>query len=171
MKTVMTASIALLALAAVACSGAVQPPPSLVGKAAPEIKAAYWLNSDALTLAGLKGKVVVVEFWATWCPPCRKSIPHLIELNAKYAGKGVVIIGLSDEPKTKVEPFAKEMKMTYAVGGGTTSLKDYGINAIPTAFIIDTEGKVAWQGHPMDPAFDKTLEAEAAKVKPAEPKK
>jgi thiol-disulfide isomerase/thioredoxin len=170
MKTVAIAAVLAVAMIAVACSAATQAP-SFVGKAAPEIKAAYWLNSDAVTLAGLKGKVVVVEFWATWCPPCRKSVPHMIELSEKYAGQGVAIIGLSDEPKTKVEPFAKELKMTYIVGGGSTTLKDYGVNAIPTAFVIDAEGKVAWQGHPMDPSFDKSLAAEVAKLKPAEPKK
>jgi thiol-disulfide isomerase/thioredoxin len=139
---------------------------SLVGKTPPEIKANYWLNGSEQTLAALKGKVVVVEFWATWCPPCRKSIPHLIDLNKKYAEKGVVFIGLTDEAKETVEPFVKQMKMDYLVGGASPSGNLYGVAAIPTTFVIDTTGKVAWQGHPMDAGFDKAIEAEAAKLAP-----
>lgn len=138
----------------------------LVGKAAPEIDAKYWINSEPLTLKGLQGKVVVVEFWATWCPPCRKSIPHLIELNKKFAGKGVVVVSLTNETKEKVEPFVKEMKMDYAVGGGSQTAGAYGVKGIPTAFVVDAAGVVAWAGHPMDPEFEKAIEAQAAKVAP-----
>jgi len=114
----------------------------LVGKAAPEITATYWLNSPALTLQGLRSKIVVVEFWATWCGPCRRSIPHLIELYKKYNPQGVAFIGLTDEPREKVEPFVKELEMIYPVGGGSPSLDAYGVTGIPTAFIVDTAGKV-----------------------------
>jgi len=141
--------------------------PSLVGKAAPEINAKYWMNAPALTLKALQGKIVVVEFWATWCPPCRKSIPHLIELQKKYAEKGIVIIGLTNEPKEKVEPFAKELSMDYAIGGASTSGKDYGVTGIPTAFIVDTAGMITWQGHPMNPGFEKALEEQLTKTPPA----
>ena len=140
---------------------------ALVGKAAPEVSAQDWLNSPPLALQALRGKIVVVEFWATWCPPCRKSIPHLIELNKKVAGKGVVIMGLTNEPKEKVEPFAKELSMDYAIGGESASGKDYGVTGIPTAFIVDTAGMITWQGHPMDPAFEKSLEEQLTKTPPA----
>ncbi|MBI3039861.1 TlpA family protein disulfide reductase, partial [bacterium] len=59
------------------------------GKAPPEIKAEEWINSEPLSLASLTGKIVVVEFWATWCPPCRQSIPHLIELSKQFKDKNV----------------------------------------------------------------------------------
>ena len=169
MKTlalVVAAAVGLAALAAVQAAA----PASLVGKPAPEIKAAYWINTPGLKLSDLTGKVVVVEFWATWCPPCRKSIPHLIELNKKFADKGVVFIGLSDETQDKVAPFVKQMNMDYAVGGGSPTGNLYGVTGIPTAFIVDTTGKVAWEGHPMDPEFEKALETEAGKIKPAAPK-
>src|SRR4051812_39785410 len=97
MKTQFRSLITALFVALLLCT-AVRAAEPKVGDAAPEIKAAAWLNSEALTLAQLNKKVVVVEFWATWCPPCRKSIPHLIEMNDKYKDKGVVIIGLTDEP-------------------------------------------------------------------------
>ena len=124
---------------------------SFVGKAPPEIKAEGYLNAEkAPTLADLKGKPVVVEFWATWCPPCRRSIPHLIELHDKYKKDGLVIVGLSDESKDKVEPFAKQMNMSYIVGFGSKSFQEYGVNAIPAAFVVSPEGKVLWQGNPLD---------------------
>jgi len=123
------------------------------GKQPKEINAEGWLNSEAVSLEKLKGKVVVVEFWATWCPPCRASIPHLVELRSKLDKSKVEIIGLTDEPKSKVEGFAKEMKMNYTVGYGSTSGEAYGVSGIPHAFIIGTDGKIAWDGHPMDKAF------------------
>jgi thiol-disulfide isomerase/thioredoxin len=130
----------------------------LVGKEPPEIKAEGWFNAEkGPTLADLKGKVVVVEFWATWCPPCRKSIPHLIGLHEKYAKKGVTIVGLSNEPKDTVEPFVQAQKMNYIVGWGSKSAGDYGVRGIPTAFVIGRDGKVAWQGHPMDDEFEKAI--------------
>jgi thiol-disulfide isomerase/thioredoxin len=139
----------------------------LVGKPAPEVSAQYWLNSQPLALGGLRGKIVVVEFWATWCPPCRASIPHLIDLNKKYAGQGVVFMGLTDEPKEKVEPFAQQLGMNYAVGGGSPTGGPYGVRGIPTAFLLDTAGTVVWQGHPMNPEFVTAIDAQLKKTPPA----
>lgn len=113
-----------------------------------EIKAAGWINSTGETLAALKGKkAVVVEFWATWCPPCRKSIPHLNKLHEKYGDK-VTIIGLSNESKDKVEGFAKKFGMKYVVGYGSSSYKDYGVKRIPIAFVINKAGEIVWSGSP-----------------------
>lgn len=117
-----------------------------------EINAATWYNTaEPLTLAGLRGKVVVLEFWATWCPPCRASIPHLIALHNQYKNNDVVIIGLTDEDDeaANVGAFVREMKMNYPVGTGSTSGRAYGVRGIPTAFVIARDGSVAWQGHPM----------------------
>ena len=160
-----TAGVAVLALWAAAC-GAAEPGPGLVGKPAPEIQAAYWLNAPALSLQGLRGKIVVVEFWATWCPPCRASIPHLIEMNHKFAAQGVVFISLTNESKATVEPFAREMKMDYAVGGGSKTSGAYGVRGIPHAFIVDPSGTVAWEGHPMA-GLDRALEEQLKKTPPS----
>jgi len=124
----------------------------------PEINAAYWLNSEPLTLAGLRGKVVLLEFWATWCPPCRTTIPHLVALHKAHAPQGLVIVSLTNEPKETVEPFAKQMGMTYAVGGGSTSGRDYRVRGIPHAFLIDPSGHLVWRGHPMDPRLAADLQ-------------
>ena len=121
-------------------------------KAAPEIALASTLNSAAkLTLADLRGKVVLLEFWATWCPPCRASIPHLQKLHDAYAKRGLVILSVTNEDAETVKKFVAEHKMTFPVG---TDLDDktvttYGVQSIPTAFLIDTAGKIIWQGHTM----------------------
>jgi thiol-disulfide isomerase/thioredoxin/outer membrane protein assembly factor BamD (BamD/ComL family) len=159
------AGVAILVLCGTAF-GAAKPEGGMVGKPAPEIQAAYWLNTEALSLKGLRGKIVVVEFWATWCPPCRASIPHLIEMNHKVAGKGVVFISLTDEDRKTVEPFAREMKMDYAVGGGSQTSGVYGVTGIPHAFIVDPSGTVAWEGHPMA-GLDRALESQLEKTPPS----
>ncbi len=114
---------------------------------------AHWVKGDPVNVSS---GVNVVEFWATWCPPCRTSIPHLTEIQEKYANRDVKIIGVSDEKLGTVEPFVKKMgdKMAYtvAIDAGATSdgyMGKYGINGIPHAFVVK-DGAVVWHGHPMD---------------------
>ena len=158
MKLITTALTIVLLTSSLAFSAVT------VGKAAPEIKAGSWYNNSdkAVSLADLKGKVTVVEFWATWCPPCRKSIPHLNKLHKKYKDKGVVIIGLSNEKSDTVQKFVKKQDMKYIVGAGSKSGRAYGVKGIPTAFIVGPDGKLLWQGHPMnglDAALEKAVKA------------
>ncbi len=104
-----------------------------------------------------KGKIYVVEFWATWCPPCRQSIPHLTEVAAKVKDKGVQIVGISNEKPETVKPFVEKQgdAMNYVVAidaGGKVAnayMEAYGCEGIPTAFIVDAASKVVWFGHPM----------------------
>ena len=133
-----------------------------VGEKAPEIRAAGFFNAKGDSPKGLAdvrkaGKIALVEFWTTTCPPCRRSIPHLNELHEKYRDKGLVVFGLTPEPKQRVEKFAKAMKMAYLVGYGSDSPRDYRVRAIPQAFLVDREGKVIWAGHPMNPALEKQI--------------
>jgi len=133
-----------------------------VGGKAPEIMASAWLNSPPLSLAKLRGRIVVLEFWATWCPPCRTTIPHLIKLHRQYGPKGVVICSLTGESKSKVENFARDMGMIYPVGCGSSSSGVYGVRGIPHAFIVDPSGTIAWHGHPaggLAAAIEKQLKA------------
>jgi thiol-disulfide isomerase/thioredoxin len=112
-----------------------------------------------------KGKAYLVEFWATWCGPCRVSIPHLNELHEKYQSKGLVVIGQNcwERDEKLVEPFIKKMgdKMTYRVAlddkegsergkMAETWMAAAGRNGIPSAFLVDTKGLIAWIGHPME---------------------
>lgn len=130
-----------------------------VGGNAPEISAASWLNGNGIKLADCKDKYVVVEFWATWCPPCRKSIPHLKSMNAKYKDKNVIFVSLTDEDKATVTAFNEKSptKMDWLVGTGSESGSDYRVRGIPHAFIVK-DGKVIWQGHPMDGLEEKLAE-------------
>ena len=122
--------------------------------AAPEEWVGKELPALGVTFLGtqpdLKGKVAIVEFWATWCPPCRASIPHLNEINKKFKDKGLVVVGITDEKRETVEKFQKTLPMEYNVAiGGAEIEKKIGINGIPHAFIVGKDGKVVWQGHPM----------------------
>lgn len=93
-----------------------------------------------------KGKVVLVDFWATWCPPCRKEMPAYEALHKKYADRGLVILGLSlDELEpAEVKRFGETMKVSYPLimADGTVAEKFGGIEALPTTFLIDREGNI-----------------------------
>ena len=158
-----------LALAALAVALSPTLPAAALGDPAAPLKIAEWVKGQPVKLDEGKGKTVyVVEFWATWCPPCRASIPHLTELQKKYKDKGVVFIGISDEKPATVKKFVEQMadKMDYRVAidqDRKTSegyMEAYDINGIPHAFIVDKEGRVVWNGHPMgglEAALDQVL--------------
>ncbi len=126
-----------------------------IGDPAPSISAGSWFNLpeglSSLTSKHLKGRIVMVEFWATWCKPCRAGIPHLVDMQRKYKNKGLVLVALSYEPGSKVGPFVGQNDMSYIVGAEADSMQDaFGIRGYPTAILIDPDGKVAWKGHPLD---------------------
>jgi thiol-disulfide isomerase/thioredoxin len=133
-----------------------------VGSPAPKLTVQEFVKGKAVSKFE-KGKVYVVELWATWCPPCLDSIPHLTELQKKYADITVIGVSVSDDPE-KVKSFVEDMgdKMDYRVATDLDNamaknwLQAAGLNGIPTAFIVDKKGKIAWIGHPME--MDKPLE-------------
>jgi len=140
------------AVAALLLPGAVRAADPPVGSRAPEVRARAWLNARGpTTLAGLRGKVVVVDFWATWCAPCRKSIPHIDALAKRWADKGLTVLSLTREDRRTVEQFFRPQNFepSYTIGCGSNSSSAYGVRGIPRAFVIDPKGKVAWAGHPM----------------------
>lgn len=134
-----------------------------VGDPAPKLQTGKWVQGEPVKDFE-KGKAYIVEFWATWCGPCRASIPHVNELYKKYKDKGLVVIGQDcwERDESQVAPFVKSMgeKMTYRVAlddktdekqgkMAETWMAAAGRNGIPSAFLVDTKGLIAWIGHPM----------------------
>lgn len=162
MKSSLTRAAALLAWPGLALTLAA----AELGDPAAPLKISEWIKGSPVNLADAKGqKIVVVEFWATWCPPCRTSIPHLTELAKKFKDKDVVIVGISDEKPPVVKAFVEKMgpKMDYVVAldddNATAEgyMRAYDQNGIPHAFIVDKTSRVVWHGHPMG-GLDQALE-------------
>jgi thiol-disulfide isomerase/thioredoxin len=149
-----------------------------IGEKAPKVKAAKWMTSAPPALPGEKDadkSIFLVEFWATWCGPCRQSIPHLADLHRKLAKDGVVIIGVSNEDADTIDKFLKKKTggITGGKTGGTTIDMPYHVAAdddnatsekwmaeisgIPHAFLVDKTNTVVWSGHPMSPEMEVAL--------------
>ena len=105
------------------------------------------LNGKTWTLKELRGKVVVVNFWATWCPPCRKEMPDLETLYKQFKDQGLVILAISDEDGSKVRPFVAEQKVTYPIllDPGRKVNELFQIEGIPKTFVYDRGGKLVAQ--------------------------
>jgi thiol-disulfide isomerase/thioredoxin len=114
------------------------------------------LQGKDVSLAGLKGKVVIVNFWATWCEPCQVEIPWMIGFQKKYADKGFTLLGVAmdEEGKSVVEPYVQKtqfdvdghsMNMNYpiVVGDDDLAAKFGGLLGLPTTYVITREGKIA----------------------------
>jgi peroxiredoxin len=115
------------------------------GKLAPDFTVKDAGGAD-LHLSSFKGKVVLLNFWATYCVPCRTEIPWFIEFDKTYRDKGLVILGISmDEEWSDVKPYLAEKKIGYKIGLGNDELaKQYGgLEALPETFVIDREGRIA----------------------------
>lgn len=105
------------------------------------------MNGKSIKLADYKGKVVLLDFWATWCGPCKEEIPNFVQLQDEYGPKGLAVLGLSvDDTPDKLKRFASEFKMNYPVlvGLGRDDVQDaFGpIWGIPTTFLISRDGKI-----------------------------
>jgi peroxiredoxin len=105
------------------------------------------LSGKTWTFSELRGKVVLVNFWATWCPPCRKEMPDLETLYGRFGSKGFVVLGISDEEAAKVEPFIRERKVSFPVllDPGRRVNEMFVVEGIPKSFVYDREGKLVSQ--------------------------
>jgi cytochrome c biogenesis protein CcmG/thiol:disulfide interchange protein DsbE len=124
------------------------------------------VDGNQVSLSAYKGKVVLLNFWATWCGPCKAEIPGFVRLQEKYRDKGLVIVGYSvDDPAEKAKAYAAEYKMNYPIllGEGREDVQDaYGpIWGIPASFIISRDGKVCRKhmGIAPEAVFEKELVA------------
>jgi thiol-disulfide isomerase/thioredoxin len=139
----LTVSAALLAMGCDPLEAVPRPPASEPSEPAPNFVLEQ-LGGGEVALAGLRGKPVIVDFWATWCGPCEDSIPVLVAFQKKYAGR-VQVLGVSvDWEREEVAPFAREHGMNYPVLFGDESLAlEYGAPGFPALFIVDAEGRIA----------------------------
>ena len=104
-------------------------------------------DGKTVRLSDYKGKVVLLDFWATWCGPCKIEIPWLKDFQRKYRDRGFEIVGVSmdDEGWSVVKPFVAELGINYriVIGDDATAQLYGGVDALPTTFVIDREGKIA----------------------------
>jgi peroxiredoxin len=103
------------------------------------------LSGRTFRLSDYRGKVVVLDFWATWCDPCKQEIPHFIEMQNKYSSQGLQVLGVSmDDDQPSVREFQQQFKMNYPVALGTPELADQygGILGLPITFVIDRHGRI-----------------------------
>lgn len=117
---------------------------SVLNQKAPKLEVEKWLSE----IPDTKGKFVLIDFWATWCGPCRRVIPELNEWQKKYANE-LVIIGISDETADKVQN-AKDIKIDYynAIDTQARLKKELEVKGIPHCILLDPEGIVRWEGFP-----------------------
>jgi thiol-disulfide isomerase/thioredoxin len=131
-----------------------------------ELSVQQWVTQNPPTSEEMTGHVRVVEFWATWCPPCREQIPHMKKLAKRYEDKNVFFIGLSaDQSISDVRKFIEKKEINYHIGMDNGLSDQLGVTAIPMAFVISHEGKILWNGHPGDARFLEVLQS-AVKAAP-----
>ncbi len=146
MKTrILLAAAGLLAAASILAADKQLWAKSLLHQKAPDLVVEKWLTKEP----DRAGKFVLVDFWATWCGPCRKAIPDLNAFHKKFGDK-LVVIGLSDEPEAKVKGFTNP-KIEYfsAIDTSARMKKQVEVKGIPHALLIDPKGIVRWEGFPL----------------------
>ena len=168
MKRIATILLCCAAVAALTLQPADAEPTLGIGSDAPPLDIAHYFHENDPKVTKFKsGQVYVVEFWATWCPPCVASMPHLAELQTKYRDKGVQIVSISDESVEEIQAIFErphpQAKATYAEVTASYTLttdpdgssqRDYmeasNQQGIPTSFIVGKTGVIEWIGHPME---------------------
>lgn len=108
------------------------------------------LDNREYSLESVRGKVVLLDFWATWCPPCKKEIPELISIYNKYKGKDFMLFGIGLDKPSALKSFSEKYRIPYPVLIGTKEIGSaYGIRYIPTLYLIDKSGRIAnrFQGY------------------------
>ncbi len=170
MKQTLLLALLLSGIASLCAPSAAQAAATAyLGMDASPLQIREWVQGGPIRPGGQGDtNIYVIEFWATWCGPCKRSIPHLSELQTRFRPKGVLFVGVTDEAKDKVAAFVKEMgvRMNYAVAlddnGKTTAayMTAFGEVGIPHAFVVGRDQKILWSGHPLaglDGVLDEVL--------------
>jgi len=146
--------------------GLSQPPEKAVQSARPAPAWTAWNPAGESTSSSeFEGDVMILAFWATWCPPCRREVPGFIELQETYGERGLQVVGLSVDQKGPgvVESYAREAGINYPVLMADEAIVEAfgGVRSIPTTFIIDREGRIASKhiGYQSKEAFEREIKA------------
>jgi len=123
-------------------------------------------DGKEVRLSDFKGQVILLDFWATWCPPCRFSTPVLAELDKKYREKGLIIIGISlDDDHSEVKPYMEDNEIEHIMLYSDDKIdRLYRIRSIPSFFLIDSEGIIVKQYEGYHPRLEKVWEKEVKKL-------
>jgi peroxiredoxin len=145
---VRTAQLPIVAVVATAllfaaCNGAAPPPAEPAGETIAHDFTLKDVQGDSHSLSDWAGQVRLIDFWATWCAPCREEIPWLKELQRTYGEEGFTIVAISDENAEIIRDFVEESEITYVnlVDSGEVA-RQYGVASLPTAFLVDREGNI-----------------------------
>lgn len=134
-----------------------RPPSPQVGFAAPDFSLET-LDGETITLSDLRGQAVLVNFWATWCPPCRKEMPAIQQLYEQYRGQGFTVLAVDlQESEAQVADFTAQMGLTFPIliDSGGQVFSRYGVRALPSTFFVDPDGIIQEiaLGGPLAPAY------------------
>lgn len=162
LRTRASLALALSALALHAPSARAQAP--AVGDAAPDIRLDAWVNVEPgaePTNETLRGKLVMLEFWGTWCAPCVAAMPHVQELHDRYGELGLAVLAISNEARATVEPFVRKHGYTFRFGCDPEMrvVRAFGIGRWPTTYLLGEDGRVLFVGDPsgVEPAIERAL--------------
>ncbi len=140
--------LSLALLPALTNAARAQDAPLPANQPAPDFKTTA-LDGKPLSLKSLRGKVVLLDMWATWCGPCRMATPMLQSLHQKFGGRGLKVVGISvDDTIAMAKPFQKQMKVTYTLAANPDAnpkiAQAYNAQGIPAIYLIDQKGIVRW---------------------------
>ena len=171
-KTRLSTFLKIIALTLILCGliscGDSSSPKNKKGKLAPDCSLTS-LDGKKISRDSLKGKVVILDFWATWCPPCRAAIPHLVELHKKYQQQGLEIIGISLDRggKDEVAEFGERNHVDYdlVMGINNAILKDFGeVSSIPTIIVLNQQSEIVFKAVGYNAEIAKTIDETVAKL-------
>ena len=160
LKTGLLGALLVLAVSLAACTLPSNSPFGGSSQPAPQFSLPN-LDGKQVSLKDFANKVVIVDFWATWCGPCRQEIPHLNRLYEDYRGKGFEIVGISmdtDEPES-IKKFTKDFRMEYTIVIGNDNVaQDFGVAGYPTTVILDRKGNIVKKYTGFLPSFVPEME-------------